>query len=134
MNCTEHERLCGGELDGEWCAHPLSDTRLFVAIKYRVPVKMQGPCACGVCGGRDGHSARRCPELVAPLHQEGFFRPPGGRPQGGEDDDERAGVAVCKKLNDGRSWQPLRIGRHLVTTTTRWPPSAITTVPSVMRR
>lgn len=94
---------------------------------------MQGACPCGVCGERDGDSARRCTELVAPLRQEGFFRPPGGRPQGGEDDDDER-AAAAKKLNGAWRRPPLRIGRHLIATTaSRWPP-ATATVASASRR
>ena len=42
---------------------------------------------CSECGSQE-HQTTRCPELVAPLYQTGFFRPAGGRPQGGDDEEE----------------------------------------------
>ncbi len=45
--------------------------------------------ACSHCGERD-HSDTRCPELSAPVRQEGVQKPAGGPPRGGGDDDESA--------------------------------------------
>jgi len=42
---------------------------------------------CSECGSQE-HESTRCPELVAPLYQTGFFQPAGGRPQGGDEEDE----------------------------------------------
>lgn len=45
-----------------------------------------GPCT--ICNESD-HKARRCPELHKDLDNNGFFKPAGGRPVGGDDEDER---------------------------------------------
>ena len=45
--------------------------------------------ACSHCGERD-HSDTRCPELVAPVRQEGVQKPAGGPPRGGGDDDDES--------------------------------------------
>ena len=39
-----------------------------------------------MCGGGD-HVDWKCPELVAPIRQEGMMKPPAGQPVGGDDDD-----------------------------------------------
>ena len=39
-----------------------------------------------MCGAGD-HVDWHCPELVAPIRQEGFMKPPAGQPMGGDDDD-----------------------------------------------
>lgn len=41
---------------------------------------------CTVCGEED-HRAHRCPNLCSPLNS-GFYAPPAGARQGGDDDDE----------------------------------------------
>jgi hypothetical protein len=43
-------------------------------------------CPCGVCGERT-HEVERCPALREPLKNEEFFKPAGGRPAGGDDDE-----------------------------------------------
>jgi hypothetical protein len=55
-------------------------------------------CPCGICGERT-HGPEKCPALWSPLKNEEFFKPAGGRPAGGGEDDERA-----KKLTAGRHW------------------------------
>lgn len=45
--------------------------------------------ACSHCGERD-HQDTRCPELSAPVRQEGVQKPAGGPSRGGGDDDESA--------------------------------------------
>ena len=50
-------------------------------------------CPCAICGEHT-HGLNACPALREPL-KEGFFRPVGGRPSGGGDDDDE-GV--------GRGW------------------------------
>jgi hypothetical protein len=42
---------------------------------------------CSLC--RESHWTRLCPELSEPLHQEGFFKPPGGMSGGGDEEDEK---------------------------------------------
>jgi len=39
-----------------------------------------------MCGGGD-HVDWKCPELVAPIRQEGMMKPPAGQPMSGDDDD-----------------------------------------------
>ena len=39
-----------------------------------------------MCGAGD-HVDWHCPELVAPIRQEGFMKPPAGQPMGGDDED-----------------------------------------------
>lgn len=34
------------------------------------------------------HTERKCPELVAPLREEGIQKPSGGRPHGGDDEED----------------------------------------------
>ena len=47
---------------------------------------------CSFCGDGD-HVSWRCPELVAPLRQEGMMKPPPGQPMGGDEDAvERRGT------------------------------------------
>lgn len=46
-------------------------------------------CPCGICGERS-HDVEKCPALREPLKNEEFFKPAGGRPAGGDDDDEHA--------------------------------------------
>lgn len=46
-------------------------------------------CPCAICGEHT-HGLDACPALREPL-KEGFFRPAGGRPAGGGDDDEGVG-------------------------------------------
>jgi hypothetical protein len=58
---------------------------------------MQKPCPCSVCQSPEHHS-RKCPELHKDL-ETGFYKPAGGMPQGGGDDDD-------EKLNI--LWQQLR--------------------------
>lgn len=43
--------------------------------------------ACAVCK-EAGHRSDRCPELSKDL-QPGFFKPAGGMPQGGDEEDEK---------------------------------------------
>lgn len=47
---------------------------------------MQNAKPCTMCGGGD-HVDWKCPELVAPIRQEGMMKPPPGQPMGGDDDD-----------------------------------------------
>ncbi len=47
---------------------------------------MSNPAACTVCGERE-HKSRQCPELTKEL-QPGFYKPAGGMPRGGDDEDE----------------------------------------------
>lgn len=47
---------------------------------------MQNAKPCSMCGAGD-HVDWHCPELVAPIRQEGFMKPPSGQPMGGDDDD-----------------------------------------------
>lgn len=46
------------------------------------------PGACSICQTQ-GHHARACPELSAPL-RPGFFAPSGGGGHSHDDDDEKA--------------------------------------------
>jgi hypothetical protein len=39
----------------------------------------------------------KCPALREPLKNEEFFKPTGGRPSGGDDDDEGVGSTACYK-------------------------------------
>lgn len=48
---------------------------------------MQGLRPCSFCN-ESTHTERRCPELVAPLREEGIQKPSGGRPHGGDDEDD----------------------------------------------
>jgi hypothetical protein len=47
---------------------------------------MNGAARCCVCN-EGGHKTDRCPELLKEL-QPGFYKPAGGMPQGGGDDDD----------------------------------------------
>ena len=47
---------------------------------------MENPAACTVCGERD-HASRHCPALTKEL-EVGFYKPAGGMPRGGDDEDE----------------------------------------------
>jgi len=47
---------------------------------------MSNPAACLICQERD-HKSADCPELVKDL-QPGFYKPSGGMPRGGDDEDE----------------------------------------------
>jgi hypothetical protein len=47
---------------------------------------MQGLKPCSFCN-ESTHKERNCPELVAPLREEGIQKPSGGRPHGGDDED-----------------------------------------------
>lgn len=49
---------------------------------------MENPAACAVCQART-HKSDRCPELSKDL-QPGFYKPAGGMPQGGGDDDDES--------------------------------------------
>ena len=49
---------------------------------------MENPNPCCICNKRT-HRANACPELYAPMKNEEFFRPTGGRPAAGDDDDEK---------------------------------------------
>lgn len=42
---------------------------------------------CSVCS-EGGHSSRRCPALYEPLKNE-FYKPSGGRPMGGDDEEDK---------------------------------------------
>lgn len=48
---------------------------------------MQGLKPCPFCNELT-HTERRCPELVAPLREEGIQKPAGGRPHGGDDEED----------------------------------------------
>jgi hypothetical protein len=48
---------------------------------------MNPPSPCTICQEAD-HKAEKCPELRKEL-EPGFYRPSGGMPQGGGDDDEK---------------------------------------------
>ena len=52
------------------------------------PITMENPNPCCICNKRT-HRSDACPELYAPLKNEDFFRPVGGRPAAGDDDDEK---------------------------------------------
>jgi len=56
---------------------------------------------CSLC--RESHWSRLCPELSEPLHQEGFFKPPGGMGGGGDEEDEKLdnGLPIVKTPYDG---------------------------------
>ena len=47
---------------------------------------MQNAKPCSMCGHAD-HVEWRCPELVAPIRQEGIMKPPPGQPMGGDEED-----------------------------------------------
>jgi len=47
---------------------------------------MERVTPCRNCGERD-HTSIRCPELSAPLHQQGIQKPAGPPPRGGGDDE-----------------------------------------------
>jgi hypothetical protein len=51
---------------------------------------MQKPCPCSICQSPD-HRSSKCPELYKDL-ETGFYKPAGGMPQGGGDDDEKLGT------------------------------------------
>jgi hypothetical protein len=52
----------------------------------------------------------RCPSLWAPLKNEEVFRPVGGRPSGGDDDE---GVGAKKLTRLGRQREgPVRLNEH----------------------
>jgi len=92
---------------------------------------MESPVICVACGHR-GHSSRICPELTAPL-RGGFMKPPSGQPQGGDDDDERSRLRsrAQVKLKQPRA---LRIGRHVVLTTTGSRQRCLMSAPSALIR
>jgi hypothetical protein len=50
------------------------------------------PIPCTICG-EAGHSIRRCPTLVSPLHS-GFYAPPAGHRPSGDDDDEHIKLKI----------------------------------------
>lgn len=63
---------------------------------------------CSTCG-EEGHRAHRCPSLCAPL-QSGFYAPPAGARQGGDDDDESLRVCkIQKKKSKNRAECPLTL-------------------------
>ena len=43
--------------------------------------------ACSVCQSHE-HSTKKCPEIVEDVNRHGFYKPAGGMPQGGDDEDE----------------------------------------------
>lgn len=47
---------------------------------------MQNAKPCTMCGEAD-HVEWKCPELVAPIRQEGMMKPPAGQPMGGDEED-----------------------------------------------
>lgn len=47
---------------------------------------MQNAKPCTMCGEAT-HVEWKCPELVAPIRQEGMMKPPAGQPMGGDDED-----------------------------------------------
>lgn len=47
---------------------------------------MNRACPCSICQNPE-HRSNKCPELVKEL-ETGFYKPAGGMPQGGGDDDE----------------------------------------------
>lgn len=57
---------------------------------------MSNPAACTVCGERD-HRSRSCPSLSKEL-EVGFYKPAGGMPRGGDDDDESLKCATLAPL------------------------------------
>jgi len=59
---------------------------------------MQGLKPCSFCN-ESTHTERTCPELVAPLREEGIQKPAGGRPQGGGDEEEDAIKIVSMRIN-----------------------------------
>ena len=50
---------------------------------------MQGLKPCSFCN-ESTHTERKCPELVAPIREEGIQKPAGGRPHGDGGDEEDA--------------------------------------------
>lgn len=67
------------------------------------------PAQCAVCGER-GHQSHRCPELSAPLHQTGFYKPSGGGGHSHDDDDDDE--TTCQKLELTQVPPPGRVGAH----------------------
>ena len=61
---------------------------------------MQNAKPCSMCGHAD-HVEWKCPELTAPIHQEGFMKPPAGQPMGGDDDEciRQQEMAVKKQVH-----------------------------------
>ena len=59
---------------------------VFVHNFYFSSYKMNSPCPCSVCK-ETTHSSRRCPDLVKDL-ESGFYKPAGGQPHGGGDDED----------------------------------------------
>jgi len=57
---------------------------------------MSNPAACSVCGERD-HASRHCPCLTKEL-EVGFYKPSGGMPRGGDEDDESLNRATFTPL------------------------------------
>lgn len=47
--------------------------------------------ACSICQDHE-HVTKKCPELTKEINQTGFYKPAGGMPQGGDDDDEHASI------------------------------------------
>jgi hypothetical protein len=47
---------------------------------------MEKPVACALCN-EHGHTLRKCPQLTEEINRTGFYKPAGGMPQGGDDDE-----------------------------------------------
>ena len=62
------------------------------------------PCSFG---SEADHVEWHCPELVAPIRDQGMMKPPAGTPMSGGDDDDRA----LKNLNAG---SPVSIGPRTI--------------------
>lgn len=68
---------------------------------------MQNAKPCTMCGGGD-HVDWKCPELVAPIRQEGMMKPPPGQPMGGDDDDSlKLQEIAVKEQDDKQALVPL---------------------------
>ena len=60
---------------------------------------MQGLILCSFCN-EPTHTERKCPELVAPLREEGVQKPAGGRPNSGGDDEDDSIKVVTMRINN----------------------------------
>ena len=60
---------------------------------------MQGLRPCSFCN-ESTHTERKCPELVAPIREEGIQKPSGGRPHGGDDEEDAIKVVTMRINNE----------------------------------